>query len=93
MSERVRLAAQSLQDEHGGASVSAVLTRFGGTPFYIAPEVSRLEGHRQSAECALLCFPCYQLVCCVLSHVKSDVSDCAFIHIMDHIGTLDANSA
>lgn len=46
MSERVRLAAQSLQDEHGSPSVSAVLTRFGGTPFYIAPEVSRLEAHR-----------------------------------------------
>lgn len=40
MSERVRLAAQSLQDEPGSASVTAVLTRFGGTPFYIAPEVS-----------------------------------------------------
>jgi serine/threonine protein kinase len=53
MSERVRLAAQSLQDEPSSASVSAVLTRFGGTPFYIAPEVSLLEPHHHRAASAL----------------------------------------
>ena len=39
-SERAHHATQDLQSSSSGATVTAALTRFGGTPFYIAPAVS-----------------------------------------------------
>lgn len=58
MSERVRLAEQSLEDEPSAASVTAVLTRFGGTPFYIAPEVGVEAHHQLVVQLSVPCCAC-----------------------------------
>ena len=39
MSERVQCAARDLRNASDNVSLTAALTKFGGTPYYIAPEV------------------------------------------------------